>query len=123
MSTSDHEHRVLVIDDDPDMLYVVRDVLEDEGLAVDTAADGYHAIAIAEARRPDLVIVDVTLPTLDSRDVVARLRDDVGDSLPVLVVTAGGGAREKAKRLAAYAYLHKPFDLNQLVLEVWRGLE
>jgi CheY-like chemotaxis protein len=113
---------VLVVDDDPDMLRVIRAVLEDEGIQVTTAADGGRAVAIAEQRAPDLAVLDMTLPVLDGSQVAARLRDLLGGEFPVLAITADGHAAEKARQLAAYTYLRKPFDLGDLVTEVWRGL-
>src|SRR5438552_18883289 len=66
---------VLVVDDDPDMLRVIRGLLEDEGLAVTTATDGGLAVAMAAERSPDLAVLDVTLPVLSGRQVAARLRE------------------------------------------------
>jgi CheY-like chemotaxis protein len=114
---------VLVVDDDPDMLRVIQAVLEDEGLVVTTAADGGRAVAIAQQQTPDLAVLDMTLPVLDGSQVAARLRDLLGGEFPVLAITADGHAAEKARRLAAYTYLSKPFELGDLVSEVWRGLD
>jgi CheY-like chemotaxis protein len=114
--------RVLVVDDDPDMLRVIRGVLEDEGFLVTTAGDGGRAVASAEQLAPDLVVLDMGLPVLDGTQVAARLRGLLGTEFPVLAITADGHAAEKASRLAAYNYLRKPFDLADLVTEVRRGL-
>jgi CheY-like chemotaxis protein len=113
---------VLVVDDDPDIVRVIRGVLEDEGLAVTTAADGGRALAIAAEQAPDLAVLDVGLPVLDGRQVAARLRDLLGAAFPVLAITADGHAAEKARQMQAYGGLRKPFELNDLVAEVWRGL-
>ena len=113
---------MLVVDDDPDMLRVIRGVLEDEGITVTTAADGGRAVAIAKQRAPDLAVVDVQLPVLDGRQVAARLRDQLGAGFPVLAITADGNAVAKGRQLTAYVCLQKPFELNDLVAEVWRGL-
>jgi CheY-like chemotaxis protein len=113
---------ILVVDDDPDMLRVIRSVLEDEGLEVTTAADGGRAVAVAAQRAPDLAVLDMTLPVLDGRQVASRLRVLLGAGFPVLAITADGHAAEKAQQLAAYTYLRKPFELSDLVAEVWRGL-
>jgi two-component system, OmpR family, response regulator len=114
--------RVLVVDDDPDMLQVIRGVLEDEGFLVTTAGDGGRAVASAEQLAPDLAVLDMGLPVLDGTQVAARLRNLLGTAFPVLAITADGHAAEKASRLAAYTYLRKPFDLGELVMEVRRGL-
>ena len=113
---------VLVVDDDPDMLRVIRGVLEDEGLAVTTAADGARALALAAERAPDLAVLDVGLPVLNGHQVAAGLRDLFGGAFPVIAITADGHAAEKARHMRAYVGLRKPFELNDLVAEVWRGL-
>jgi DNA-binding response OmpR family regulator len=113
---------VLVADDDPDMLRVIRSVLEDEGLAVTTAGDGGRAVAIAAQQTPDLAVVNVALPVLDGRQVAVRLRTLLGATFPLLAITGDGHASEKGLQLGAYVCLRKPFDLSVLVAEVWRGL-
>jgi DNA-binding response OmpR family regulator len=114
--------RVLVVDDDTDIVSFIRGALEDEGIVVMTATDGSQAVALARQFGPDLMVLDVTLPGLSSQAVAAQLRDLRGRAFPVLVITADGQTVEKARRLGAYSYLRKPFDLNHLVEQVWRGL-
>ena len=114
---------ILVVDDDPGLREIIRETLEDEGLLVDVARDGLEALELAARRRPELVILDWGLPLWDGDAVAARLRGVHGDSLRVLIVTADGRAAEKARRAGAFAYLHKPFDVNALVDVVLRGLE
>jgi DNA-binding response OmpR family regulator len=69
-----------------------------------------------------LLIVDVTLPVLSGQGVAAIVRRIRGKALPVLVITADGEAAEKARRVDAYAYLQKPFELEDLLHQVRRGL-
>ena len=113
--------RVLVVDDDPDMRHAMQEVLTDEGLDVDLAADGREALECADRELPSLVILDLTLPVLDGFDVADFLRQRHG-LLPILAVTADGRAPQKARRVGAYAYLRKPFELETLVDLVKRGL-
>ena len=119
---SARSRRVLVVDDDPNILRVIEGVLTDEGLVVDTAPDGEHALVLLERNTPDLLILDVTLPAMDSGAVADRWREVCGQTAPVLVITADGRAVEKARRLRAYGYLRKPFDLSSLLTSVWRVL-
>jgi DNA-binding response OmpR family regulator len=116
-------NHILVVDDDINILAAIAGALTDEGHVVHTASDGPRAISLIEARPPDLLILDVTLPSMDSASVAAYMRELRGDAAPVLVITADGRAAEKARTLRAYAYLRKPFDLARLIATVERGLQ
>src|SRR5439155_15536095 len=96
--------RVLVVDDDTDVLNFVRGALEDEGLTVMTATDGAQAVAVAEQFGPDLLVLDATLPVLSSTGVATQMRQLRGRGFPVLVITADGQAVAKARRPRAIAY-------------------
>jgi DNA-binding response OmpR family regulator len=113
---------ILVIDDDPDLRVAVAGVLADEGFDVDMAVDGQLGLEQAARHPPDLVVLDLMLPDLDAYIVAAGLRAGQGETVPILAITADGRAGEKAARVGAYAYLHKPFDLDELLLAVRRGL-
>ena len=113
---------VLVVDDDANVRQVVQWTLEDAGFSVEVAGDGQSALKRAVAQRPAVVVLDIGLPDGDGAGVAARLRAACGDHLPIVVVTADGRAAEKARRAGAYAYLHKPFDGDELVAVVQRGL-
>jgi DNA-binding response OmpR family regulator len=114
---------VLVVDDDPELRQSLRWTLEDEGWAVETAANGEEAVTHASHRVPALVVLDVGLPDRAAPLVAAQLRERCGDDLPFLVITADGHAPEKAAQVGAFVYLHKPFDLDQLVALVHRRLD
>jgi DNA-binding response OmpR family regulator len=110
------------VDDDADILSFIRGALEDQGLTVMSVADGGKAVEAVRHFNPDLMILDVTLPVLSGDGVAARIRELRGNAFPVLVITADGRAAEKARQMRAYAYLRKPFELDDLVQEVRRGL-
>ena len=112
---------ILVVDDDPRIRQMIRDVLEEEGFAVAAAGDGPQAIRRAADQPPALVILDMTLPQMDGHEVAAALRAAHGRALPILTITADGGAADKARRVGAFSYLRKPFDLDDLVAAV-RGV-
>jgi two-component system OmpR family response regulator len=112
---------ILVVDDDPGIRQTIRWALEDEGFTVATAADGQEALAQAERHRPALVILDMTLPVLDGHAVAAGLRAG-GAAVPILMITADGSAVAKARRIGAYTYLKKPFEIEALLAAVRRGL-
>ncbi|HLJ65823.1 MAG TPA: response regulator [Chloroflexota bacterium] len=113
---------VLVVDDDPDLRLAIQWALEDEGLEVVTAADGREALDVGTRSQPSLVVLDIGLPVLDGYAVAAGLRQTHGYAVPILVVTADGRAAEKAERVEAFDYLHKPFELDDLLSAVRRGL-
>jgi DNA-binding response OmpR family regulator len=113
---------VLVVDDDAQVRQAIRWALEDEGLAVVTAADGREALGLAVERAPDLVVLDVTLPELNGDAVARRLRSGRAHPMPILLITADGQASMKAGRVGAYAFLRKPFRIEDLLDAVRRGL-
>jgi two-component system, OmpR family, phosphate regulon response regulator PhoB len=113
---------ILVIDDDRELRAIIQEALEDDGLLVDAAGDGLQALELAALRRPELVVLDWGLPMASGDVVASQLRAAHGHDLKILVITADGRAAEKARRARAFAYLHKPFDVNTLVSTVRRGL-
>jgi DNA-binding response OmpR family regulator len=113
---------ILVVDDDPAVLRMISRALQDEGLRVIAAANGRLAVERARLQPPDLVVLDMSLPLLGGADVAAELRATFGERLPILLITADGRPAEKARRLGAYAYLSKPFDVDEFVATVHRGL-
>lgn len=111
---------ILVVDDEPQILHVVRSVLEDEGFAVRTAASGEQALGYGA--RPRLVVLDWMLPGQNGADVAKLLRAQHGQDLPILIITADGRAAEKAHSVDAVGYVRKPFNLDELVSAVRQGL-
>src|SRR5437870_6707638 len=110
--------RVLVVDDDPDIRSLLRVLLERAGHQVVDAPDGKAALREVFDRRPDLVVLDVTMPELDGWKTLERIRD-VSD-VPVMMLTAAATEIEKVRALGAGAddYLVKPFGRQELVARV-----
>jgi DNA-binding response OmpR family regulator len=109
---------VLVVDDEPQIVGIVRDYLEHAGFGVVTAADGAEALRAVRTGRPDLIVLDLGLPSLDGLDVLRSLRREGG--LPVVVLTARGEETDKlvGLELGADDYLTKPFSPKELVARV-----
>src|SRR5881397_2080889 len=114
-------HRVLVVDDEPDITALVAYHLAKEGYRVTTAANGTEALRSAREERPDLVVLDLMLPGLSGYDILAELRRreetrDVG----VILLTARKEEPDRIKGLSLGAddYLAKPFSPKELVLRV-----
>lgn len=107
--------RLLVVDDDPQLLRALRITLRADGHDVVTAADGRTALHEAAAAHPDLVVLDLGLPDLDGTEVLAGLRPWYGG--PVLVLSARADSRDKVDALDAGAddYVTKPFDMAELL--------
>jgi two-component system, NtrC family, nitrogen regulation response regulator NtrX len=113
---------ILVVEDDPEVRELIRDVLDSEGFEVDTAADGQSALEKAAARRPSLVVLDLTLPLLSGPELAAQLSRLVDGPIPILVISGDGLAASKAQEMGAFGYLHKPFEIDDLVQSVSRAL-
>jgi DNA-binding response OmpR family regulator len=106
---------ILVVEDDPDIRTLLRDLLESRGYRVLDAADGRTAVRVFHEERPDLVVLDLTLPGLDGSDVLERIRDM--SDVPVLVLTARSAEADKvlALRRGADDYVVKPFGHEELL--------
>jgi type IV pilus assembly protein PilB len=120
--------KALVVDDQPDLRRIVRMALEksDLGLTVVTAQDGIEALTLAAVERPDVVILDVSMPGMDGFEVCARLRADVATAfVPVLMLTAHDSVEYVTRGFGVGAddYLVKPFRRDDLVARVRRMLE
>ncbi len=110
---------ILIVEDNADLAYGLRNNLEIEGYAVDVASDGLSGLAQARSTAPDLVILDLMLPGLDGYRVLKALRED-GLDMPVLILTAHGQEADKVRgfRLGADDYVTKPFGILELVARV-----
>jgi DNA-binding response OmpR family regulator len=110
--------RILVVDDDPEIVSLLRRGLAYEGYTVDTADDGTEALAKAREKEPDLVILDIMMPGIDGLEVSRRLRQASG--VPILLLTAKGTVADRVAGLDSGAddYLVKPFAFDELLARV-----
>lgn len=113
---------VLVADDEPVLLTIIRDALRDDQFRVLTAGDGEHALALAEAIVPEVLVTDVTMPGLDGFGLV-RAVHRLYPGLPVVLMTGNSHYRDRpveevAAEHGACAVLAKPFDIDDLRLAV-----
>ncbi|MBB1260028.1 response regulator transcription factor [Streptomyces alkaliterrae] len=108
---------VLVVDDEPNIRELLAQTFRLVGYEVTTAASGVAALNAAQARSPDLVVLDVMLPDVDGFDVARTLRRN-GDEVPVLFLTARDTVRDRIDGLTAGGddYVTKPFSLEEVVL-------
>jgi DNA-binding response OmpR family regulator len=108
--------KVLVIDDDPALVRMIRLALLSEGLAVDTAADGLLGLEATERANYDLIVLDLQMPNMDGRAFFREFRAR-GGTTPVLLLSAYG-AQDARHELGAQAAIAKPFDPAVLVRTV-----
>jgi DNA-binding response OmpR family regulator len=111
--------RVLVIEDNHDLAYGLRNNLEIEGYQVEVADDGPKGLMRARIGGPDLVILDLMLPGMDGYRVLRALREE-GRQIPILILTARGEEADKVRglRLGADDYVTKPFGVLELLARV-----
>ena len=109
---------ILVVDDEPKIIQISRDYLENAGFSVLSAGDGKAALAIARAEKPDLVILDLGLPEMDGLDVTRTLRKN--SNVPIIMLTARDEETDKliGLELGADDYVTKPFSPKELVARV-----
>ena len=110
--------KILIVDDDPSVRSLVRDVLEVEGYDVAVAEDGFAALRRIEAERPACVVLDVMMPGMDGHAVLSRIRaSDSGSSLPVVMLTAAAGDQQAWQAWSGGVdyFLAKPFDPSELL--------
>jgi DNA-binding response OmpR family regulator len=114
---------ILVVDDDPKIVRLLRTYLERDGLPVIEASDGQAALAAVALERPALVVLDVMLPLVDGLSVLEALRRT--SRTPVIMLSARGGVDDRIEglELGADDYLAKPFSPAELVVRVHRLLE
>lgn len=111
---------VLVVDDDPDILEALAEILEVEGFSVRRARNGQEALDRLEPA-PDLILLDLMMPVMDGWEFAQRLRQlELRQRAPVIVLSADRNVGAKARDIGAVGHLAKPFELNEL-LDMVRG--
>jgi DNA-binding response OmpR family regulator len=116
--------RVLIVDDEPNIVTSLRFLMKKSGFETSVARDGDEALTEVERFRPDLLLLDVMMPKRDGFEVCQILRASGWTDLKIILLTAKGRETEVAKGLAvgADAYVTKPFSTRELVEQVTRLL-
>ena len=117
--------QLLLIDDDPNLVLLVKDYLEFQGYQVTTAENGREALEILGTEIPDMIICDVMMPEMDGYALVEQVRQDPRTSwIPVMFLSAKGQSQDRVKGLktGADVYLVKPFEPEELVAQVESSL-
>lgn len=116
----------MLIDDDPNLILLVKDYLEFRGYEVVTAENGREALEVLEQEVPDMIICDVMMPEMDGYQLVSNIRQDPKTSwIPVLFLSAKGQSQDRVKGLniGADVYMVKPFEPEELVAQVESSLK
>lgn len=116
--------RILVVDDDENLRWVLKTQLEDLGYLVSTAINGEEALAVIEKTSPALILTDLKMPGLSGMELLDKVRADYPE-IPVVIITAFATVQSavQAMRAGAYDYLTKPIDFDDLALAVTRVLD
>ncbi len=113
--------RILAVDDETDVVLIVKTALQSEGFVVDTAHNGPDALAAVKEQKPDLVLLDVMMPGMSGFDVMRALKaDDATATIPIIMLT---GLSERKKIQEALVggtnyYIVKPFEMADLINKV-----
>jgi two-component system nitrogen regulation response regulator NtrX len=117
---------ILVVDDEADIRLLIKSILNDEGLSVREAANSDETFKVIDARKPNLVILDIWLNNspMDGMKILQRLRKDFPD-MPVIMISGHGNIQTavEAIRLGAYDFIEKPFKSDRLILQVQHALD
>jgi two-component system OmpR family response regulator len=119
MNESPESHRILVVDDEPNIVDVVSMALRFQGFAVETAGTGAEALSAVTAFRPHLIVLDVMLPDMEGFDVAQRLGAQRA-RVPIIFLTARDATDDKIRGLTLGGddYVTKPFSLEELVARI-----
>jgi two-component system, OmpR family, alkaline phosphatase synthesis response regulator PhoP len=118
--------RILVVDDEPNIVQTLKDRLEMNEYSVVTANNGDQGLKMAKEEQPDLILLDVIMPILDGHDMLEKLRQqDWGRDISVIMLTARSQTQDiqRAKDCAIDDYIIKPFDLSELLEKIEGILE
>ena len=111
-------YKIMIVDDEPDVVYVIEQNLLKEGYKVVKCYDGLDALAKVGSEKPDLILLDIMMPKLDGHAVNSRLKENPATaSIPVIVITAHGNLRKLLQvrdELAVSGYFEKPFPVSLL---------
>lgn len=113
--------RIVVVDDDSDILSILADVLETEGYEPATFTSAASALDYMTQTRPLLLVTDLLMPVMNGQELIARVRSLYGDTLPIVVMSASVNLGAVVG-LPIQAFLSKPFDLDELIDVVARCL-
>lgn len=122
MNTTAH---ILVVDDEPDIVSLMKEILEDEGFQVSIAENGHVARQLRREQRPDLVLLDIWMPDIDGISLLREWQESGLTDIPVIMMSGHGTVETavEATRLGAYDFIEKPVSISKLLVTLKRALE
>lgn len=114
------DRSILVVEDDPDLLFLVEMILAESGRRVRTAPEGRAALARVAEEMPGLILLDMRMPGMNGWDFAREFRSRHGRACPIVVVTAAENARRRAEEIGAEGWLSKPFAIDDVLSTVDR---
>ncbi|MBK98412.1 MAG: DNA-binding response regulator [Balneola sp.] len=116
---SNKETRILLIEDEPSLIFTLRDTLENEGYIVIVCEDGEEAVGLAQKNKPDIIILDIMLPGKNGYEICQELRA-LKFTIPIIILTAKNQELDKVKGLdiGADDYITKPFGVKELLARI-----
>jgi len=121
MAENKTKHKVLLVDDDQQILRSLRVYLELENYQVETASNGKEALEKLKDSKPEIIVLDIMMPEMDGFEVMEKMKEDEEIAgIPVIMLTAKGQGGDvlKGYKMGASSYMTKPFNLNELVENV-----
>ena len=114
--------KILIVDDEPDALFILEKELTARGYSLLTANNGKDAITLARSEHPDLIILDVAMPGMDGGEVAERLQEGIlTKDIPIIFLTALFPKRkeeEQGRIVAGHVFIAKPYDIEELVAQM-----
>ena len=114
----DNKRTIMVVDDNPDIVTIVKTILEVKGYGVQSAFSGQEVFNLLSEQKPDLIILDIMMPQMDGLEVLTRLKEDPGTAtIPVILLTAKVQYEDVlgGYKMGADYYITKPFTSTQLI--------
>jgi CheY-like chemotaxis protein len=110
---------ILIIEDDEDILFSLRDYLELEGYRVLTAGNGLEALELLKVTEtPNLILLDMKMPLMNGWEFAAAYTEKFTQRAPIIVVTAAADAEQRARDIQAISFVEKPFNLDNLLEKI-----
>lgn len=117
--------KILVVDDDQNMINLIKFYLIKENVEILPCTDGHEALSILEKNRFDLILIDILMPRMDGHTLLKKIVNEMKIEVPVIVVTAHGPTDNLMELISdgAYDILQKPFTINRLKLTLFNALQ